>query len=134
MVYNISLKKEKNPFWDFICSKLLVCLDVNLHIFMNSKKVPCHNNFYLKNSALNSRMESMWKLIIFPLYLSWFGLFGFKTRPQETTKRYKVVGSTCTAGGSRESHVTTSAPRCARTDADPSWSLLGKMGRGPQTQ
>lgn len=43
---------------------------VNLHIFMNSKKVPCHNNFYLKNSALNSRMESMWKLIIFPLYLS----------------------------------------------------------------
>lgn len=134
MVYNISLKKEKNPFWDFICSKLLVCLDVNLHIFMNSKKVPCHNNIYLKNSALNSRMESMWKLIIFPLYLSWFGLFGFKTRPQETTKRYKVVGSTCTAGGSRESHVTTSAPRCARTDADPSWSLLGKMGRGPQTQ
>lgn len=64
---------------------------VNLHIFMNSKKVPCHNNFYLKISALNSRMESMWKLINFPLYLSLMS--GFSALKQGPRKRQNDIKS-----------------------------------------
>lgn len=85
-------KKKKKPILRFHMQQAARVLGyVNLHIFMNSKKVPCHNNFYLKNSALNSRMESMWKLINFPLYLSLMS--GFSALKQGPRKRQNDIKS-----------------------------------------
>lgn len=104
---------------------------VNLHIFMNSKKVPCHNNFYLKNSALNSRMESMWKLINFPLYLSLMS--GFSALKQGPRKRQNDIKSSGAL-------VPLEAPERATSPLGPTLrtygrrselELTGQNGAGP---